>query len=230
MNLLIVNKSRFFYEMLTSILQKSDDVENVYFGDNGQTVKEAISRGVDVAIISPNSMEASYQIRRKWNMVDAPYKRVTTTTEISTQLLLSAVRLGFDGVMDLTKSPDTYVPFLRRVRRGEEKVSSHPLLVSARLDDALLREVEVVYHDFTDHRIVSLLAMGLSDKEIAASVFLSCQTVRNRISRMLQVSGARNRTQLAVRHLGDISWEQRMASPLFAPVASPPPDTGELTC
>lgn len=224
MNIVVVNKSRFFYEMLTAILRRNDDVKNVYFGDNGQTVREAISCGIDVAIISPNSMEASYHIRRKWNMVDAPYKRVTTTTEMTAPLLLSAVRLGFDGVLDLTKPPETYVPYLRRVLRGDEDISCHPLLKSAGIDDALHREISVVYHDNTDHRIVGLLAMGLSDKEIASAVFLSCQTVRNRISRMLQDSGARNRTQLAVRHIHDSAWEHRIASPIFEN-AFPPPRT-----
>lgn len=50
----------------------------------------------------------------------------------------------------------------------------------------------------TDRRIIELVAEGLADKEIASLVFLSPQTVRNRISHILYVSGARNRTQLAV--------------------------------
>lgn len=49
-----------------------------------------------------------------------------------------------------------------------------------------------------DRHIIELVADGLADKEIARLVYLSPQTVRNRISRILTVSGARNRTHLAV--------------------------------
>lgn len=42
---------------------------------------------------------------------------------------------------------------------------------------------------------------GLTEDEISRGVYLSCQTVRNRISRMLERSGARNRTQLATMHV-----------------------------
>jgi DNA-binding NarL/FixJ family response regulator len=46
-------------------------------------------------------------------------------------------------------------------------------------------------------------AAGLTDDEISHGVYLSCQTVRNRISRMLERSGARNRTHLASIHIHD---------------------------
>lgn len=55
--------------------------------------------------------------------------------------------------------------------------------------------------DDTDRRIVEAVARGMCDKEIASVIFLSTQTVRNRISRILTSSGLRNRTQLAVTYL-----------------------------
>ncbi|MFM7263063.1 MAG: hypothetical protein ACKO1X_04855 [Acidimicrobiales bacterium] len=53
------------------------------------------------------------------------------------------------------------------------------------------------YRDTIDREIVSRIAVGLTDDEIAKGVYLSYQTVRNRISRMLEHSGSRNRTHLA---------------------------------
>ena len=52
--------------------------------------------------------------------------------------------------------------------------------------------------DDTDRQILRLLADGMSDKQIAEAVFLSVQTVRNRVSRLLNRFGKENRTQLAV--------------------------------
>ena len=50
----------------------------------------------------------------------------------------------------------------------------------------------------TDHEILSLIAQGMTDKQISQRVFLSAQTVRNRISRLLGLLGRDNRTQLAL--------------------------------
>lgn len=50
--------------------------------------------------------------------------------------------------------------------------------------------------------IVQLVARGLDNKEIAASLYLSEGTVRNHISAVLQKHELKNRTQLAVLYLG----------------------------
>ncbi len=56
--------------------------------------------------------------------------------------------------------------------------------------------------DETDETILSLLAVGSTNQQIADQAFLSVQTVKNRLSRMMQQSGAKNRTELVVRLVG----------------------------
>ena len=56
-------------------------------------------------------------------------------------------------------------------------------------------------NDEMDLQILLQLAYGHSNKEIAEEVFMSLQTVRNRISRLMQATGAQNRTQLALMFL-----------------------------
>lgn len=53
--------------------------------------------------------------------------------------------------------------------------------------------------DDVDRDIVDLVSLGLADREVAAAVHLAEQTVRNRLSRILEHSGLKNRTQLAMR-------------------------------
>jgi DNA-binding NarL/FixJ family response regulator len=62
--------------------------------------------------------------------------------------------------------------------------------------------------DANDRHIARLIAMGYSDKQIAETVFLGLQTVRNRVSRMLSRFDKENRTQLALffsEYQGEIS-------------------------
>lgn len=49
-----------------------------------------------------------------------------------------------------------------------------------------------------EYEVVRLIAEGLDNHEIAAAAFISEGTVRNRISSVLQKTGCKNRTQLAV--------------------------------
>jgi hypothetical protein len=59
----------------------------------------------------------------------------------------------------------------------------------------------IPYRDSIDEDIVRLISYGFSNGEIAESISLSVQTVRNRISQLLVLSGARNRTQLSTIYL-----------------------------
>lgn len=52
--------------------------------------------------------------------------------------------------------------------------------------------------DDLDRRIIAFLVMGMMDREIAGKIHLSPQTVRNRVSRMLERAYVSNRTQLAI--------------------------------
>jgi DNA-binding NarL/FixJ family response regulator len=49
--------------------------------------------------------------------------------------------------------------------------------------------------------VLGLLAAGLSNADIAAQLYLSVRTVESRVSSLLVKLGARNRTDLAARHL-----------------------------
>ena len=55
--------------------------------------------------------------------------------------------------------------------------------------------------DPTDRRIVELVAHGLTNRMIAEHLHISPQTVRIRITRIFDVTGVSNRTQLAVAWL-----------------------------
>ena len=48
-------------------------------------------------------------------------------------------------------------------------------------------------------RILDLLSLGKSNKQIAAAVFLAEGTLKNNLSRIMEKLHARNRTELAMR-------------------------------
>lgn len=126
-----------------------------------------------------------------------PYRRIICAPVITTKYLEWASEQFYDGVIDLIANPNTF---------GEEvykAVMSPKGLGQTNIHFPLTSPFGglIPFRDDTDEDIVRLITAGLSNNEIAERVFLSVQTVRNRISHMLEVSGARNRTHLATMYL-----------------------------
>lgn len=110
--------------------------------------------------------------------------------------------LGFDGllVIDTDESPRQLVDAVERlVRTAPTRGSRAPQ--NPELLDAHPDLIETVGGDPINLQILSLLAIGRGDQEIGRAVFLSHQTVRNRVSQMLDRSGMRNRTELMIHYL-----------------------------
>jgi len=68
-----------------------------------------------------------------------------------------------------------------------------------------VRERLAIAKDDADRRIIRQLVNGASNAEIAGHVFLSVQTVKNRLRRMMDSAGVSNRTELALIFAGTIA-------------------------
>lgn len=123
--------------------------------------------------------------------------------------------LGFDGllVIDTDESPRRLVDDVERlVRTATTRESRAPQ--NSELLDAHPDLVRISGGDSENLQILSLLAIGRGDQEIGRAVFLSHQTVRNRVSQMLDRSGMRNRTELMIHYLHHTSVTPESPRPL----------------
>ena len=127
-------------------------------------------------------------------------RRIVLSAGVPNSLLVQAALAGVDDVVDVSQQADALLSCLRDSLAGRHELSAQPLWRSIPEP----RDVHALgspYHDNVDREIVAMISSGLTDDEISRGVYLSCQTVRNRISRMLERSGARNRTQLATMYV-----------------------------
>ena len=106
----------------------------------------------------------------------------------------SALDFGFDGSVDLRSPARMIADELRVV------YDSNIQRRFVHMDTRTSTETGLAFVclDTFDRRILAFLTMGLSDREISSKVHLSPQTVRNRVSRMLDRAHVSNRTQLAM--------------------------------
>ena len=110
-----------------------------------------------------------------------------------------AVRFGFGGAVSIggTATDDEVASEIRRcLTSGLSKAA-----VRQSADIMAARHAfGVLYLDQIDFDIGYLVSVGMTDREIAATVHLAPQTIRNRVSAILYRSRLMNRTDLAIHH------------------------------
>ena len=131
-------------------------------------------------------------------------KLLYLTTFNDDEYIVKALSMGAKGYM-LKQDFDGIAAALEAVAGGqsvfgEKIVSRLPELMSRK------EEFDFAAHGISDkeREIMEAVASGLSNKEIAAELFLSEGTVRNYISNLLDKLQLRDRTQLAVYYYTEV--------------------------
>lgn len=152
---------------------------------------------------------------------------VLMAARYSSERLFDAVRIGAAAYVTKDAVPDQIIATLRRVANGEyaidESVLARPDVAMRVLDSfRSLTRAEEPSHDYLspltsrEAETLEAVAMGNTNKEIAALLGISDQTVKNHITSILRKLQVNDRTQaviFAVRHglirLGDGDGERR---------------------
>ena len=200
MNVIIIDDDKFVTSALKAILEASGDVTVPATGTDGSEAIELYEKYnpdillTDIQMKGLSGLEATEAIIKKY-----PGARILLlTTFLDDEYIIQALKLGAKGYL-LKQDYESILPALEAVYSGQsvfgtEIISKIPGLISStsRFDYTLydINEREI--------NIIELIADGLSNKEIAAKLFLSEGTVRNYLSQILEKLGLHNRTQLAV--------------------------------
>lgn len=202
MNLLICHDLKFFGDAMARWLEESKKVNVVgVVTDPSARGDAAKGQEIDAELLSPRLLAdylASESGREK--MSQRSSRRVLLVPERTPRSEALARLYGFDGVVeerDLDGPLEGFVEQLERIVSAPSSSTSEPDLIdvyTSVIDSRIIATMDTV-----DERIVNLVAEGLSDKQIGSALGLSPQTIRNRVSRMLNDSGLRNRTELAVQ-------------------------------
>lgn len=145
---------------------------------------------IDIQMPGMNGLDAAREILTK-----DPAARILFLTTFSDQAYIEqAMRLGMKGYL-IKQDVAAIAPALHAVMAGQVVLGAdvigipHGRRTSDGIDQ-LLNERE--------RDIAALVAEGLDNRDIAARLYLSEGTVRNRISAMLDKLALTNRTQLAI--------------------------------
>jgi two-component system response regulator DevR len=186
---------------LREMLQRDGDIEVV--GESGSAV-EATHRipalRPDVAVLDARLPDGSgIDVCRDVRSVDPSIKGLILTSYEDDEALFAAIMAGASGyVLKQIRGTDL-VDGVRRVAAGQSMLDP---AVTARVLERIRHGVEEPQElkSLTDQerRILVHVAEGLTNREIAAKMFLAEKTVKNYVSSLLAKLGLERRTQAAV--------------------------------
>ena len=130
---------------------------------------------------------------------------VLWVTAISTELAFQTMGLGIRGILRKQLPAELQVKCLHRVHAGE-------LWFEKALTDSFLNARRVVLTN-REGQLVSLLSQGLKNKEIAATLMVSEGTVKVYLSRLFEKAGVKDRFELALFGLRNLTAGQQPAAP-----------------
>ena len=196
-------------EALASVFNQEEGLHVVGISDSISSTRDLLSHEVpDVLIVDVRLDGESGLDVAKMVIAEHPQVKVVVLTSFnSDEALVTAYELGASAFVLKTGSSDDLIQTIRDVASGMRLINAAEVRSASELLEkrglGLIRKL-----DANDRHIARLIAMGYSDKQIAETVYLGLQTVRNRVSRMLSRFDKENRTQLALffsEYQGEIS-------------------------
>jgi DNA-binding NarL/FixJ family response regulator len=115
------------------------------------------------------------------------------------EALDAAVLAGARGYVLKDVRGSDLVESIRRVFNGETLISDEILeRVRERIRRRAMEDARLESLSPQEHRILELLSEGMTNKEIAAQMFLAEKTVKNYVSNLLAKLGFQRRTEAAL--------------------------------
>lgn len=198
--ILLVDDHEIVRQGLKALIDSHDDLEVV--GEGG-TVEDAIKRTgfdspdmvlLDVRLPDGSGVEACREIRQRF-----PDVRVLMLTSFADEdALIAAIMAGASGYVLKRIRGDELIDSIRRVCAGESLLD--PDMVGRLFDrlrtggstDPLLEKLSD-----QERKILGYIAEGMTNRQIAAEMFLAEKTVKNYVSNMLTKMGMSRRTEAA---------------------------------
>ncbi len=216
MRVLIADDDPIVVESLATILGAQPDVEVVGTATSGaEATARYLELSPDVALLDVRMPGGDGLAAGEAIIAADPAARIVyLTTFADDDYLVRALRLGAKGFL-IKQEARAIAPALREVMRGETVLAGEVASQDKRIRPQCLAQDErtvpfAVPEPPTplterERAVVSLIAEGKDNREIASELHLSEGTVRNHISMILAKLALKNRTQIAV-------WEWRRRS------------------
>ena len=185
---------------LESVLRQIEGFELLPTSNTLSSLMEQITQGAPDLVLMDLTAEITFAVLSDMKHAMNRSRIVLWVNSISTELAFQAMGLGVRGILRKTLPTELQVKCLQKVQSGElwfEKALTDSFLCARRV--ALTQR---------EGQLVSLLSQGLKNKEIATTLMISEGTVKVYLSRLFQKVGVKDRFELALFGLKNLTTGQ----------------------
>lgn len=200
MRIVLIDDDQLVCMSLKMILEADSDITIAAVGNDGADALPLYREHnpdvllMDIRMKGMNGTDALAELVKEFP--DA--KVLFLTTFVDDEYIVKALELGAKGYI-VKQNYENIVPALKAVHSGQNVYGTE---VMEKIPELMKSSDTFDYsaYDISDkeYEIITLVADGLSNKEIATNLYLSEGTVRNYLSSILEKLELRDRTQLAV--------------------------------
>lgn len=205
--LLLVDDQRLMRDGLRILLELESDLKVIGEAENGADALECYRQLtpdvvlMDIRMPVMDGVEATRRLRDE----DPNSKVIILTTFDDNEYVFEGLRAGALGYLLKDVSGDELADAIRKVAAGgsmiEPSVARKVIAEFARLAPATPEAAQVLIEPLSEREIeiLKMVSQGLTNKEIAAKLYLAEGTVKNYVTSILQKIDVRDRTQAAIR-------------------------------
>ena len=200
MKVLVVDDDKLICTALKTILESDEEITVVGMAHSGKDAVDLFNKLrpeimlMDIRMNGMSGLEAGEIILK----TDKNAKILFLTTFADDEYIVKALKMGAHGYI-LKQDFESIIASLRAVHIGQFVFGKD---IVSKIPSYMNNDIKISFSDFgineKELEIITLVAEGLNNKEIAARLFLSEGTVRNYLSNILEKLNLRDRTQLAV--------------------------------
>lgn len=216
-SIMLADDQRLVRAGFASILDDEEDMDVVAHASNGsEAIQLAGTQVPDVVLMDIRMPEVNGLEATKAIVADprcASTKVIVLTTFDIDEYIYSALRIGASGFLVKDTDPDELVHAVRVVAGGEALMSpsiTRRLIAEFVSSTTAKPQFNPALNALTDREteVLTLVGTGLSNDEIATTLFVSPATAKTHVSRVMTKLRARDRAQLVV-----MAYESGLVTP-----------------
>ncbi len=206
MRVLVVDDDRLVSNSLKTILESDGEIEVVGVGSNGKQAIELYRELKPDVLLMDIRMDGmtGIEVAEILLQEDKLAKILFLTTFSDDEYIVKALQIGAKGYI-LKQNFESIIPSVKTVQIGQRVFGDEIITkIPALIGDTNKTNFSAFDLSEKETELIAQVAEGLSNKEIAETLFLSEGTVRNYISAILEKLKLRDRTQLAIFYYKNI--------------------------
>ncbi|SHI11771.1 response regulator [Sporanaerobacter acetigenes] len=192
-------------EGLKQILELEDDIDVIsQAGDGEETVEKALAYKPDVILLDINMPKANgIDALRRLKDLGTNSKIIMLTIHDDREYLLETMKMGANGYVLKDSDADSLIKAIRDVKSGKTYIQ--PSVASILVEELNSEEADgsrdyrkVQALTKREYEVLTLIAEGLNNREIAERLFISEKTVKNHVSNIFKKIDVSDRIQAAI--------------------------------